>query len=39
LNEQLESLLIDLAHHLGFYLDAPVVQIIKKFANSLLIGR
>jgi len=39
LKEQLGSLFVDLAHQLGFCLDFPVLQIIKKFANSLLIGR
>ena len=28
LNEQLGSLLVDLAHQLSFYLDSPVLQII-----------
>jgi len=39
LNKQLGSLLVDLAHQLCFYLDSLVVQIIYKFASSLLIGR
>jgi len=38
LNKQLGSLLVDLAHQLSFYLDASILQIIYKFANSLLIG-
>jgi len=28
LNEQLGSLLVDLAHELSFYLDSPVFQVI-----------
>jgi len=38
LNKQLGSLLVDLAYQLNLYLDS-LVRIIKKFANSLLIGR
>jgi len=37
LNEQLGSLLLDLAHQLSFYLDSTAL--FKILANSLLIGR
>jgi len=37
LNEQLGSLLVDLAHQLSFHLDSPVLPIVWKFADSLLI--
>jgi len=30
LNEQLESLLVDLAHQLYFYLDSPVLTLLSK---------
>jgi len=38
-NEQMGSLLADLAHQVSFYLDSTLLQIIEKFANSFLIGR
>jgi len=34
LNQQLGTLLVDLAHQLSFYLDSPVLSV----KNSLLIG-
>jgi len=37
-NKQLGSLLVDLAYQVNFYLDFPVLQIIQKSANSLLVG-
>jgi len=37
-NEWLGSSSVDLPHQLSFYLDSPVLQILK-FASSLLVGR